>query len=326
MSPADRSTLALAGRYGAATLRTYGILIALIILVVIVFVGNPAFLSEGNIFNMLSQWAPAGIMAVGMTYVILTGGFDLSVASGYSLCAVTAAAVGQHVDPALAYLAALGAGFAIGLLNAVLVVGVNINPFITTVGTGFILGGVTFVVTGNAAFIVDDPDFGIIGYERWHGFPFSGMLLLAFLLIGGLVLAKTVYGETVYAVGGNREASRLSGIRVRTVIGSTYVLSGVCMGMAGILTASQLNSAQANLDPAIIFDVLTIVVVGGTSLAGGFGSMWRTAVGLGIIATISNGFILLDISVFYQDIIKGSIIVGALALDVLARRLAARSR
>ncbi|HIE20313.1 MAG TPA: ABC transporter permease, partial [Rhodospirillales bacterium] len=254
------------------------------------------------------------------------GGFDLSVASGYSLCAVTAAAVGQHVDPALAYLAALGAGFAIGLLNAVLVVGVNINPFITTVGTGFILGGVTFVVTGNAAFIVDDPDFGIIGYERWHGFPFSGMLLLAFLLIGGLVLAKTVYGETVYAVGGNREASRLSGIRVRTVIGSTYVLSGVCMGMAGILTASQLNSAQANLDPAIIFDVLTIVVVGGTSLAGGFGSMWRTAVGLGIIATISNGFILLDISVFYQDIIKGSIIVGALALDVLARRLAARSR
>jgi len=326
MSPTDRSTLALAGRYGAATLRTYGILIALIILVVVVFAGNPAFLSEGNIFNMLSQWAPAGIMAVGMTYVILTGGFDLSVASGYSLCAVTAAAAGQHVDPALAYLAALGAGFAIGLLNAVLVVGVNINPFITTVGTGFILGGVTFVVTGNAAFIVDDPDFGIIGYERWHGFPFSGMLLLAFLLIGGLVLAKTVYGEAVYAVGGNREASRLSGIRVRTVIGSTYVLSGVCMGMAGILTASQLNSAQANLDPAIIFDVLTIVVVGGTSLAGGFGSMWRTAVGLGIIATISNGFILLDISVFYQDIIKGSIIVGALALDVLARRLAARSR
>ena len=98
------------------------------------------------------------------------------------------------------------------------------------------------------------------------------------------------------------------------------------MGVAGILTASQLNSAQANLDPAIVFDVLTIVVVGGTSLAGGFGSMWRTAVGLGIVATISNGFVLLDISPFYQDIIKGSIIVGALALDVVARRLAARSR
>ena len=206
-----------------------------------------------------------------------------------------------------------------------LVVGVNINPFITTVGTGFILGGVTYVVTKNAAFVVPDMAFGDLGAGRWHGFPFSGMMLIGFLLVGGLVLAKTVYGEAIYAVGGNREASRLSGIRVRTVIGSTYVLSGVCMGVAGTLTASQLNSAQANLDPVIIFDVLTIVVVGGTSLAGGFGSMWRTVVGLGIIATISNGFVLLDIDVFYQDIIKGSIIVGALALDVLARRVATRS-
>ena len=312
-------------RYGGAAFRTYGILVAFVILVVVVSIGNPAFLSQGNIFNMLSQWAPAGIMAVGMTYVILTGGFDLSVASGYSLCAVVAAGVGQMTDPAFAFLAAIAAGFVVGLLNAVLVVGVNINPFITTVGTGFILGGVTYVVTKNAAFVVPDMAFGDLGAGRWHGFPYSGMMLLGFLLIGGLVLAKTVYGEAIYAVGGNREASRLSGIRVRSVIGSTYVLSGVCMGVAGMITASQLNSAQANLDPVIIFDVLTIVVVGGTSLAGGFGSMWRTAVGLGIIATISNGFVLLDISVFYQDIIKGSIIVGALALDVLARRLAVRA-
>ncbi len=312
-------------RYGGVAFRTYGIIVAFVILVIVVSIGNPAFLSQGNIFNMLSQWAPAGIMAVGMTYVILTGGFDLSIASGYSLCAVVAAGVGILVDPAYAFMAAIAAGFVVGLLNAVLVVGVNINPFITTVGTGFILGGVTYVVTKNAAFVVPDMAFGDLGAGRWHGFPFSGMLLIAFLLVGGLVLAKTVYGEAIYAVGGNREASRLSGIRVRTVIGSTYVLSGVCMGVAGSLTASQLNSAQANLDPVIIFDVLTIVVVGGTSLAGGFGSMWRTVVGLGIIATISNGFVLLDISVFYQDIIKGSIIVGALALDVLARRVATRS-
>ena len=323
---AENRRVDLAWRYGTAALRTYGIVLAFIILVVIVTYGNPAFLSDRNIFNMLSQWAPAGIMAVAMTFVILTGGFDLSVASGYSLCAVTAAAVGQHVDPALAFLAAIAVGLVVGLVNGVLVAAIGINPFITTVGTGFVLGGLAFVVTKNAAFVVDNYDFGTLGAGRWHGFPYSGMLLLALMLIGGLILAKTIYGESVYAVGGNREASRLSGIRVRTVVGSTYVLSGLSMGVAGILTASQLNSAQANLDPAIIFDVLTIVVVGGTSLAGGFGSMWRTAVGLGIIATISNGFILLDISPFYQDIIKGSIIVGALALDVLARRLATRSR
>ena len=141
------------------------------------------------------------------------------------------------------------------------------------------------------------------------------MLLIVFLLVFGFILARTVYGEAIYAVGGNYEASRLSGIRVRTVVAGTYVVLGGCIGLAGSIAASQLSSAQANLDPGIIFDVLTIVVVGGTSLSGGVGAMWRTAVGLGIIATISNGFVLLDISPYYQSIIKGAIIVSALALD-----------
>jgi ribose transport system permease protein len=152
------------------------------------------------------------------------------------------------------------------------------------------------------------------------------MILVSCLVAGGLVLAKTVYGQSIYAVGGNAEASRLSGIRVGVTVGSTYVLSGLSMGLAGFITASQLNSAQANINPDIVFDVITIVVLGGTSLAGGFGSMWRTAVGLGIIATISNAFSLADINPYYQDIVKGCIIVGALALDGYARRLGARAR
>lgn len=250
----------------------------------------------------------------------------MSIATGYSLCAVTAAALGQHVDPWIAYLAAIAVGGAIGLLNGALITGANINPFITTVGTGFVMGGVTLVLTENAAFIVEEPSFATLGAGRWGGFPFSGFVLLGFLVIGSVALARTVYGQAVYAVGSNPEASRLSGIRVRTVIGSTYVLSGLCVGQAGVITASQLNSAQASIDPTIVFDVLTIVVVGGTSLGGGFGSMWRTAIGIGIIATIANGFVLVNINPFYQDIVKGSIIVGALALDVFARRLAARAR
>ena len=130
-----------------------------------------------------------------------------------------------------------------------------------------------------------------------------------------------MYAQAIYAVGGNAEASRLSGIRVNTTVGSTYVLSGLAMGVAGIITASQLNSAQANINPNIVFDVITIVVVGGTSLAGGIRSMWRTAVGLGIVATISNAFSLADIDPYYQDIVKGCIIIGALALDTYTRRL-----
>jgi ribose transport system permease protein len=258
-------------------LQTYGIVLAFVILVAVVAASSPGFATRTNIFNLFSQWAPAGVMAVAMTFVILAGGFDLSIANGFSLCAVTAAAVGRAEDPAVAFLAALAVGLAIGLVNGVLVAGAKINPFITTVGTGFVLGGIALVATGNIAYIVANPDFGTIGAGRWHGFPYSGMILVFCLVAGGLVLARTVYGQSIYAVGGNAEASRLSGIRVVSTIGSTYVLSGLAMGVAGVITASQLNSAQANINPSIVFDVITIVVVGGTSLAGGVGSMWRTS-------------------------------------------------
>lgn len=305
-------------------IRTYGIILTLVLLLVVVTAGNPAFISQQNLFNMLSQWAPAGIMAAAMTFVILTGGFDLSIASGYSLCAVIAAYVGQSYPPGAAFAAAIAAGLLFGLANGLLVAVVRINPFITTVGTGFIINGVALVLTQNAAFLVSNESFSVLGAGRWHDVPYSGALFVVIILALGFVLSRTVYGEAIYAVGGNYEAAKLSGIRVRAVVASTYVLLGGCVGLAGSIAASQLSSAQANLDPSILFDVLTIVVVGGTSLSGGVGAMWRTAVGLGIIATISNGFILLDISPYYQSIIKGAIIVAALALDTGLQRYASR--
>src|SRR6476661_2950847 len=144
------------GRYGAVLLRTYGIILAFAVLVAAVAATSPGFATKTNIFNLFSQWAPAGIMAVAMTFVILTAGFDLSIANGFSLCAVTAAAIGRTEAPAVAFLAALGVGLAIGLVNGVLVAGAKINPFISTIGTGFILGGVALVATGNVAYVVDD--------------------------------------------------------------------------------------------------------------------------------------------------------------------------
>jgi ribose transport system permease protein len=314
------------GRYGIAVLRTYGIVLSLLVLVAVVAATSPDFATRTNVFNLFSQWAPAGIMAVAMTFVILAGGFDLSIANGFSLCAVTAAAVGRTEAPAVAFLAAGGVGLAIGLVNGVVVAGAGVNPFIATIGTGFILGGIALVATGNVAYVVDDPGFGTLGAGRWHGFPYSGMVLVACLLAGGLVLSRSVYGQSIYAVGGNAEASRLSGIRVDLTIGSTYVLSGISMAAAGAITASQLSSAQAEINADIVFDVITIVVIGGTSLAGGAGSMWRTAVGLALIATISNAFSLADVNPSYQDIVKGCIIIGALVLEAAARRLAGRAR
>ena len=233
----------------AESLQDYGVALAALLLVVIVATGNPAFLSPANINNMLSQWSPAGIMAIGMTLVILAGGFDLSISSGFAFCAVIAAIIGQQTSPILALLGSIAAGTVIGSINATLVSVFKINPFITTVGTGFVINGLSLVVTRNAAFIVSNPAFGILGAGRWHGIPYSGMLLIVLFPIAGLVLSRSVYGHMIYAVGGNAEASKLSGIRADLIVASTYIFLGAGVGLAGFISASQLNSAQANLDP-----------------------------------------------------------------------------
>jgi ribose transport system permease protein len=294
-------------------LRRYGIVVALGVLVVVIAVAQPGFLAAGNLMNILSQWAPVGIMGIGMTYVVITGGFDLSVGAIYSLCAVVAAALGQTQAPLVAFAAAVATGLVVGAVNGFVVTGLHVNPFIATLGMSLVISGVTLVLTGNVAFVVDFEPFRVLGTGRFLGIPFSGMLLIGLLVLAGLVLAYTPYGQSIYAVGGNAEASRLAGIRIALVTASSYALSGLCAGIAGIVTASQLSSAQPTLNSNLVFDVLTVVIVGGTSLAGGRGAIWRTAVGIAILATLQNGFNLLDIDAYYQNIIKGLIIIAALA-------------
>jgi ribose transport system permease protein len=321
--PSDDGDLAAVPnlRVSLVAFRSYGIAFFLATVVLLMAIADSAFLSPTNLMNMLGQWAPAGIMAVAETYVIIGRGFDLSVASGFSLCAIVAAAVAAAgYDVSIAFSAAIAAGLVIGFFNALLVCGLSINPFIATVGTGFIFLGLNIIATPNAYISVDQPGFDVIGSGDWQGLPFKGIALIGFLLIGQLILAKSRYGRCLYAVGGNPEASRLSGINVKAVAGATYVFSGFAMGVAGVLAASQLSSAQAQMEPTIVFDVIAVVVLGGTSLSGGVGSVWRTAVGLGIIAVISNGFTLLGMKSHYQDIVKGVVIILAVALEEFARR------
>ncbi|MEF2977309.1 ABC transporter permease [Subtercola sp. YIM 133946] len=294
-------------------LRSYGIVVALVILVGAITVAQPGFLAYGNLMNILSQWAPVGIMGIGMTYVVITGGFDLSVAAIYSLCAVVAAALGRSEPPLLAFAVALLVGLVVGIANGFVVTGLRVNPFIATLGMSLIISGVTLVLTGNIAFVVNFEPFTVLGTGRMLGIPFSGMLLIVLMVVAGLILAYTPYGQAIYAVGGNTEASRLAGIRTSFTTASSYALSGLCAAIAGIITASQLSSAQPSTNQNLVFDVLTVVIVGGTSLTGGRGAIWRTAVGVAILATLQNGFNLLDIDAYYQNIIKGLIIIAALA-------------
>lgn len=312
MTTATDARPTLVGRLAQAS-RSYGVVIALVVLIAVISIAQPSFLSFPNQMNILSQWAPVAIMGIGMTYVVITGGFDLSVGATYALAAVVAAAVGQSQAPLVAFSAAIAAGLAVGVVNGFIVTALRVNPFIATLGTSLVVGGITLAITGNRAFIVAFEPFTALGRDRLAGVPYSGILVVVLFVIAGLVLAYTSWGQSVYAVGGNLEASRLAGIRTSGVVGSAYALAGLTAGVAGVVTASQLSSAQASLGATLVFDVLTVVIVGGTALSGGRGAIWRTAVGVGILATLQNGFNLLDIDAYYQDVIKGVIIIAALA-------------
>jgi ribose transport system permease protein len=307
---------------GIELVRTYGIVLGLAVLVAAVASQNSVFVSHNNLLNISSQYAPAGVMAAGLTFVLISGGIDLSIGANFNLCAVVAAAIGQHHDPGLAFLAAMALGTGIGVLNALIVTITGIDSFIATLGVSFVLTSISQILTGNQAYYVEREDFLSLGAGSWHTIPYAGMVLLGTFLLLGLILARGAYGQKIYAVGGNREASRLAGLRVQVLYGSTFVLVGFCCGLAGILNASQLGTAQYNIDPGILFDVVTMVVLGGTSLLGGYGAMWRTVVGWAFIAAIGNSFNILSVNSNYQSLVKGLVLIGALAIDVYVRRLA----
>src|SRR5439155_15384337 len=174
--------------------------------------------------NISSQYAPAAVMAAGLTFVLISGGIDLSIGANFNLCAVVAAAIGQHHDPGLAFLAAMALGTGIGILNALIVTITGIDSFIATLGVSFVLTSISQLLTGNQAYYVEREDFLSLGAGSWHTIPYAGMVLLGTFLLLGLILARGAYGQKIYAVGGNREASRLAGLRVQVLYGSTFVL------------------------------------------------------------------------------------------------------
>jgi ribose transport system permease protein len=303
----------------------YGMVVVLVVMVMVTSILDSHFLDSNNLLNLLRQWAPQGLMAIGMTYVIITGGFDLSVGGIYAGGAVLAAAAANQAPVALALLAVIAAGAAVGLLNGALITRLDVNPFVATLGMGFVVTGVAEVASNATPVLVTKTSFTTLGAGNWGPFPIPGVLLVVGLVVGGLALARTVYGRYVYAVGGGEEASRLSGIRTRLVKTGAYVMSGALAGLAGMIIASRLSEGQADIGQNIELDVITIVVVGGTALTGGEGAMWRTAVGIAILAVMGNAFDRLQVSTFYQEIIKGAIIVAAIAIDSYGKKRVGRA-
>jgi ribose transport system permease protein len=301
--------------------RDYGIVVAFVVLFCVLSLTSDPFFTATNLFNILDQNAAVGIIAVGSTLVFIAGGFDLSIGAVYALSAVVAAMVQDEVGTVAALLLGLLLGVSAGLGNGLLTSLGRINPFIATLGTSIIIGGLAIAITAGEFITVTDEGFTELGRGGVGRLTYAVIIWLAFAVGCGVLLHLTRFGRHVFASGGNAEAARLSGVRVNVVRTVCYALSGFSAALAGILVVSRAGTAvpeAGGLSMAVL--AVTAVVIGGTSILGGEGAVWRTVLGVLLLALIGNGFNLLEVNPTYQDIIRGGIILVAVAIDAWARR------
>ena len=320
--PAAGSARSRGSDVAVSVVRRGGILIPFLALFVLLALGSPSFLRFENLSNILDQQAATIIVAVAVTLVLIAGGIDLSVGAIYALAAVTSGSVAANGGPVwLAVIAGCAAGLAVGVINGIVVTRFRINALIATLGASFVVAGVAALVTeGNLVVMFERTDFQAVAATKIAGLTTAAWVMIAFAIVVGIVLARSAYGRYVYATGGNPEAARLGGISVDRIKLTTFALSGLAAGIAGTLDTSRVLSAQANSGTFLAFTVLAGVVVGGTSIQGGEGAVWKSVVGCLLIALIGNGFNLLGLDPFYRQITLGLILIGAVGLDAWMRK------
>lgn len=295
-----------------------GTIAALIILIVFVSVLNPAFLQVNNLLNLMRQLIINGFIALGMTFVILTGGIDLSVGSTLAFTSAIFAGLLQNgMNTGLAILITLALGLALGLLNGLLITKGKLAPFIVTLATMTIFRGLTLVYMDGRPISgpKDNFAFQFLGKGQVFGIPFQVILFLIVYIILSTLLNKTSHGRKIFAVGGNEKASFISGIKIDKVKVLVYVISALMAVVSGLVLTSRLNSAQPTAGSAYEMDAIAAVVLGGTSMTGGSGSLTGTLIGILILGVLNNGLNLLGVSSFYQQIVKGVVILIAVLID-----------
>ncbi|BAY20579.1 inner-membrane translocator [Calothrix sp. NIES-2100] len=302
-------------------LQVAGILPILVIICILFSLLSPNFFTAGNAVNILRQASINIVLATGMTFVILTGGIDLSVGSILAVSAVVAVLV--SLLPALGWLAVpagLVTGLLLGLLNGALITFLDVPPFIVTLGSLTALRGAAFLVANGTTVINRNINFAWIGNSYVGPIPCLVIIALLTVAISWFVLRQTVLGVQIYAVGGNERAARLTGIKVNRVLLFVYGVSGLLAGLAGIMSASRLYSATGMLGQGYELDAIAAVILGGTSFTGGIGTIGGTLLGALIIAVLNNGLTLLNMSYFWQLVVKGLVIIAAVMIDRLRRR------
>jgi ribose transport system permease protein len=315
---APRSRAAMASE----SARRSGILLPFLVLFTVLSLTSEPFATRDNLLNILDQQSATLIIAAAATLVLVAGGIDLSVGAVYGFAAVTSAHFALETNPALAMFLGIGAGLLIGFFNGIVTTVFKINALIATLAMSFIINGASGLVTsGNLLVLFNKPSFGDLARPHFLTVKTSIWLTLLSVIVIGLLLATTTAGRYMYAAGGNAEAARLAGVRVDAIRILTFTISGTAAGLAGVLDTSNVLTAQASTNETLTFTVLAGIVVGGTSILGGEGAVWRTAVGVLFIALIDNGYLLLQLDPLYEQITLGVLLLAAVGLDAFSRGL-----
>jgi ribose transport system permease protein len=298
-----------------------GILMVLLLLVLLMSIFAPNFNRVDNLLNIARSISVNAILAAGLTFVILTGGIDLSVGSIVAVSGVVSVLAAMAGVPApAAILMGMAVGGACGFINGVLTAYLALAPFIVTLGTMTFLRGLAYTITNGQPIVSSDLNFKDFGNGYLLGMPVPVITMIVVFIVAWFVLERTRYGRHVYAVGGNAQAARLAGVQVNRILLSVYVVAGICAGLAGVIFAARVISAQPTAGTGYELDAIAAVVLGGTSLVGGRGRIVGTLIGAVILGVLTTGLILLNVQFFTQLLIKGVVIILAVAIDSLKQR------
>ena len=298
-------------------LRQFGLVFVALIIIIFMSITSDVFLTSQNITNILRQISINGILAVGMTFVILTGGIDLSVGSVVAITGVIAGSLLKNgTNWFIACLAALVISVICGILNGWLIAYIGFQPFIATLSTMTIGRGFAQVYSDGKPYMISDPAFKKIGQGDFLGIPIPIILLVIFCILGLVILMMTTFGRYVFAIGGNMSAAKLSGVRTQRIQTMVYVFSSICAWMVGLILAARISSGQPTAGESYEMDAIAATAIGGTSMNGGIGSLTGTIIGFIILGLLQNSMNLMNINSFWQQIVKGILIIVAVFLDM----------
>lgn len=303
--------------FNKSKLETYTLVLVVVVLGLLLTITTNSFLTATNLLNVLRQVSINGILAIGMTFVVLTGGIDLSVGSIVAFCGIVSAGMIRDVKLPIpvVILISLLIGIVMGCFNGYFVAYWNAAPFVVTLSLMTIARGMTYVYSGGRPISPLPEKFLLIGKGSFLGLPIPAVLLLIVFIVSYLVLRYFRIGRYIYAVGGNENSAIVSGINVRMVKMITYAVSGCLCGLAAIILTARVSAGLPQAGQSYELDAIAATVIGGTSLSGGRGRLWGTVLGVLLLGIVSNGLDLLNVSSFYQQIVKGVIILGAILID-----------